>query len=83
MKLTMKHDGRTYVARTSEQMTMLLWKSAWLQDATPHEYMDAVARRVAVWKGVTVRTDSPRHFLEDIERSGLVTIDWGHHGTQT
>jgi len=79
--VTTIHDDRpeTFSAKTSEQLVGFLWKTAFMQESGPGEYMVEVARRVKLYNGCHVRTDTARHFLQDLFDAGLVYIDWGGH----
>jgi hypothetical protein len=70
------HDGRHFRTLTAEQMVGRLWKDAFLTEASPGEYMRAVARRSGELGDRPPRTDTATHFLEDLEALEVVTIDW-------
>ena len=62
---------------TPEQVVGLLWKQAFIQEATPWEYMGAVAGSVKVYSGADVRTDTARHFLADLAAAHVLEVEWG------
>jgi hypothetical protein len=67
--------GRAYVVASLEEAFRLLRADAWAcSDQTRKGYMHGVARRCLDWNKAIVRTDSVAHFLEDLERSGHITI---------
>lgn len=76
---TKSHSGtpETLHTDTAEQMVGYLWKRSFVREATPDEYMKAVAHRVEVDSGKTVRTDTAANFLDDLARTGLIDLDWG------
>lgn len=69
--------GETYTSDTPEQMVGLLWKSAFVLNTSPGEYMKAVARRVKMYDGTQPRTHNARVFLADLASSGIIDIEWG------
>jgi len=66
-----------FTSDTAEQMVGLLWKTAFLRETSPGEYMAKVAQRVKVWNGSDVRFDTAGHFLADLEAAGMVRIEYG------
>ena len=76
--LTTVHDTRpeTFEGSTPEQIVGYLWKTAFLRETSPDEYMVEVARRVAIYNRHDVRTDTAVHFLLDLAAAGLVVINW-------
>ena len=86
MRLTTRdHTGHRehYTARTSEQLVGMLWKAAFLTESSPGKYMQRVSARVALRETdqqiEPVRSDSARHFLEDLVSRELISIDWEEH----
>ena len=76
---TKSHSGtpETLQSDTAEQMVGYLWKRSFVHEATPDQYMKAVARRVELDSGKKLRTDTAANFLEDLADAGLVDIEWG------
>jgi len=77
LRILSDHRPETFRAETAEQFVGLLWKTAFLRETDPGEYMVEVARRVAIYNRCDVRSDTARHFLDDLVAAGLVTIEWG------
>jgi len=65
-----------FSSHTPEQMVGMLWKAAFVRNASPDAYMSEVARRVAEYSGETVRHDTATNFLADLSAAGLVSIEW-------
>lgn len=80
MKLTDNSNGHEFEAGTPEQLVFDLWKSSWsaADSATAADYMTTVARRVGIADGAECRVDTARHFLEDLEAVGAITVDWSN-----
>jgi len=66
-------DGTVFTG-TAEQVVGYLWKAAFLRKTSPHRYMRAVARRVRLGHGRKVRTDTPTHFLHDLDSVAVIHI---------
>jgi len=80
MTITLKtledRHPETFETETPEQLVGLLWKTAFIRETSPDQYMVEVARRVKVWNGKTVRSDDAKTFLLDLAAAGFVHIDW-------
>jgi hypothetical protein len=79
LRLTLLGDAGVvaFTATTPEQLVGRLWRHAYIREATPWQYMREVSNSVRVQFGHTVRTDTARHFIQDLEAAGLVIVDWG------
>jgi len=69
-------DGQRYSGQPREIVTALRVTS-WTAAAYPDnaEYRRVVADRAKMWNGAEVRTDDDRHWLADLEKAGLLTVE--------
>lgn len=69
-------SGEQYSANTHHLIVEEMRLSAWGGDASDGVlgYMKQVAKRVYDWSGQAVHTTSPKKFLEDLAKHGLVRI---------
>ena len=72
-------NGRTYHGPTLEDALQDMRASAWAcTDRTLSGYMKGVARRVKMWDGTRIRTDSVDHFVADMVQAGQLIIRSSH-----
>ena len=66
-------DGGQITAASPEEFVRLLREgSRFDYDCTDQEYMENFARRYGELHGVSVATDTPEHFLTDLQAAGYV-----------
>lgn len=67
-------NGETFKGETPSNVVKAMKDSTWggYQADGVRGYMRQVAKRVSEWNGKAVRTDTPKHFLEDLEAAGFV-----------
>jgi len=67
--------GETFVGETYLQIVQQL-KNVFPRDETKREYMENVSVRARIWDASRISTSSPRAFIHDLKRIGIVkTID--------
>jgi hypothetical protein len=67
-------EGERLSGDPREIITQLRRTSRMEADLSNFEFRLAMARRAKQWNGSVVRTDDDRHFLEDLEKAGLIEI---------
>lgn len=67
-------DGFTFEADTPEQAAQILWKSMFIPNDTIEEWMHGSSMRAGERNGVTLRTDTVEHHIEDMLRAGWLEI---------
>lgn len=60
-------------AQTYEQLVGKMWKAAFITEATPYEYMQAVSKRLA-YQGLEIPTKSALEFISGLQQAGLVSL---------
>ena len=75
--ITVLATGQVFSSMTFEQNVGKLWKSTWLTDSSPGQYMKAAAARAKIQRSAEVRSDTAEHFLRDLETAGLISITEG------
>ena len=64
--------GQITAASPEEFVRLLREGSRFDYDCTDQEYMENFARRYGELHGVSVATDTPEHFLTDLQAAGYV-----------
>ena len=70
--------GEKFLAETCEQLVGLMWKGAFIEEAGPGEYMEAVAKRVKTQTGRTIRFETANAFILGLCSAGLATWNITH-----
>ena len=71
-------DGGQITAASPEEFVRLLREgSRFDYDCTDQEYMENFARRYGELHGVSVATDTPEHFLTDLQAAGYSKMRQG------
>lgn len=66
-------DGGRIAASSPEEFVRLLREGSRFDfDCTDAEFMERFALRYNDLHGVTVKTDTPGHFIEDLQRFGYI-----------
>lgn len=65
--------GELLEAASLRQLAEILWQTKWNPEPTLEEWMQASARRCAVYDGSPVRVTTPEEHVEDLIRLGVVT----------
>ena len=65
--------GEVLEAESLRQLAEILWQTKWDPEPTLEEWMQASAKRAAVYDGSIVRTSSPEEHVEDLIRIGVVS----------
>lgn len=74
MKKYILQDGGRIAASCAEEFVRLLREGSWFDsDCTDREYMERFAGRYHESHGVTVSTDTPEQFMEDLIKAGYIT----------
>ena len=76
--VVIKDNQRSYTGTSWPEVLIKLHKDQLVPEKTELRYMRAVARRVKMWNGGVVRTDTPEHFFIDLEMQGIVRIGFVH-----
>ena len=69
------NTGEKFLAETYEQLVGLMWKAAFIEEAGPGEYMEAVAKRVKTQTGRTIRIDSAGAFIIGLHSARIATYN--------
>lgn len=72
--LTVRDNGRTYHGGTYVDLLHELHSDQLVQEGSDAAYMKAVAKRVKMWDGSRIRTDTVANFLLDLADHGLITL---------
>lgn len=66
-------DGGRIAAATPEEFVRLLREGSWFDsDGTDEEFMERFASRYREMHGVMVATDTPEHFMADLQKYGYI-----------
>ena len=67
-------DGGRIAASDPSEFVRTLREGSWFDsECTDGEYMVNFSGRYRELHGVTVRTDTPEHFMEDLKKYGYIT----------
>lgn len=71
---TYKFDNDEVVARSPKELVRSMHERAWAQSKDDQEFMHATADRLVVQSSIEVRYDTAEHFVEDLIKFGVVTV---------
>ena len=67
-------DGGRIAASDPSEFVRVLREGSWIDSGcTNEEYMVNFSGRYKELHGVTVRTDTPEHFMDDLKKYGYIT----------
>ena len=69
-------DGGRIAASGPSEFVRLLREGSWFDsECTDGEYMVNFSGRYRELHGVTVRTDTPEHFMDDLKKYGYIKVE--------
>ena len=68
-------DGAVFSAVTARRVVSQMRRDNWNAPSRKLEYMQEVAERVRQMTDREVRTDTPAHFLADLQSAGALRVD--------
>lgn len=75
MKYILTHRKKSTLQSSNERFVTWMRKNDLQGFDTDKEFMEAYSHRKSTFEGITLRSDSVDHFVEDLEKNDLLRIE--------